>query len=255
MRRTTKKWAYLGMAALLAFSPVLAAGAEEEAAEEEATEEVAEETVEDISEYFGHVDDVDQTLYFQCVVDDEIEEQFELPWSPYETSEGHDWYCSIIMALGDDQGHTVGICDEDGVVYGTWEISFENPDLTEYSTIQLWFYLDRETGDIRTATYEYPYDMDINDCYEAVAYAEDGEEAESIFLTLIDEEAGVFAGTFENLAPGSYTVDLLCYLPKNDEYVSYAWNEEWEQTEQIPVQVSVEGDEFSLQAAEEAGDN
>jgi hypothetical protein len=212
-------------------------------------------TVTESYEYFGHIDDMDQTLYFQCDVINGTEDRFALEWTPYTTNAGHDWSCSIVMGMGEDQGHTIGVFDENGVSYGTKEINFKTTDLTEDSAMEMWFYLDQETGDLKIATYEYPDGMDINNCYKAVAYEENGKEADCIFLSETDHGAGNFAGTFDDLAPGQYTIDVSCYSPKDDDYFPYEWNEAWEQTEQVPVQVIWGVDGCYLQTAEGTGAN
>jgi hypothetical protein len=207
-------------------------------------------------EYFGHIDDPDQTLYFYLAEEDEeigsTEDMAEVEWYQYTTRAGNSWSrCIIYETDGSEQGYTLGLCDENGVVVGKMKINFESENRTDESIMDTWFYLDEETGDIKFRVDEYPDEITTQNVCVAVAYDENGEEVDRIFLPQQPDPVNFnCAGTFDALAPGKYTIDVLGYSTSAGDYLSYNWNEEWEQTEEVPVEVFWGYEEQYVQAAE-----
>jgi hypothetical protein len=120
-------------------------------------------------------------------------------------------------------------------------VNFETPNLTEDSMLDVWMYLDSETGDIKLAEIAFPDEIKENTSRQVVVYDENDNEVERVFLECMTHGTADFAVTIDDLAPGNYTFDWFLYFTAAEDYLPMCDEPlEWEQTENVPLRITVD---------------
>jgi hypothetical protein len=198
----------------------------------------------------AYIDDLDGQYYLCGEEDASPEDGIDIVWDPSTTRAGHDWYSCFFLYVGSEQGSIHKIVDSDGNVYGEFEVTFESPNLTDDSMMEVWLYLVPETGEIKVIEAEFPDEIKESNSRQLVIYDEDNHEVERKFFDCVTNGEPDFTVTVDDLAPGNYTFNWFMYYTAPDDYLQMEDEPlEWEQKEAVPLRITI-GEEYVMSIEE-----